>query len=127
MRGDPLLVSHLWSSFPAPEEKGRLQSRIATSRLPAHIPDLAALEIDHRDGSWITAVNAGYRTTLIVALLKDNEIVGTITLARTQVQPFSDKKNCLFIDFAAQASNALESTRRERQYCEAPMALVHAN
>jgi hypothetical protein len=44
MRGDPLLVSHLWSSFPALAEKGSLQSRIATSRLPAHIPDLAALE-----------------------------------------------------------------------------------
>jgi hypothetical protein len=34
----------LWSSFPALAEKGSLQSRIATSRLPAHIPDLAALE-----------------------------------------------------------------------------------
>src|ERR1700746_51044 len=55
MRGDPLLVSHLWSSFPALAEKGSLQSRIATSRRPAHIPDLAALEIDHRDSTWITA------------------------------------------------------------------------
>jgi len=74
MRGDPLLVSHLWSSFPALAEKGSLQSLIATSRLPAHIPDLATLEIDHRDDTWITAVNAGYRATLIVPLLKDNEI-----------------------------------------------------
>src|SRR3954467_9269115 len=31
MRGDPLLVSHLWSSFPALAEKGSLQSRIATA------------------------------------------------------------------------------------------------
>jgi hypothetical protein len=45
MRGDPLLVSHLWSSFPAVAETGSLQSRTATSRLPAHIPDLVALEI----------------------------------------------------------------------------------
>jgi hypothetical protein len=63
MRGDPLLVSHLWSSFPALAEKGSLQSRIATSRLPAHISDLAALEGDRRDDSWIAAVNAGYRAT----------------------------------------------------------------
>src|SRR5882672_12234670 len=127
MRGDPLLVSHLWSSFPAFAEKGSLQSRTATSRLPAHIPDLAALEGDHRDHSRIAAVNAGYRATLIVPLLKDHEIIGTITLGRTQVQPFTDQQICLFSVFAAQATIALESTRRERQYREAQMALAHAN
>src|SRR6267378_3086754 len=127
MRGDPLLVSHLWSSFPAFAEKGSLQSRTATSRLPAHIPDLAALEGDHRDHSRIAAVNAGYRATLIVPLLKDHEIIGTITLGRTQVQPFTDQQICLFTVFAAQATIALESTRRERQYREAQMALAHAN
>jgi signal transduction histidine kinase len=127
MRGDPFLVSHLWSSFPALAEKGSLQSQIATSRLPAHITDLAALEIDHRDGSWITAVNVGYRATLIVPLLKDNEIVGTITLGRKQAQPFTDKQISLFRDFAAQATIALESTRLERQCREAQVALAHAN
>src|SRR5258705_9021674 len=125
MRGDPLLVSHLWSSFPAFAEKGSLQSLTATSRLPAHIPDLAAL--DHRDGSWSAAVNAGYRATLIVPLLKDHEIIGTITLGRTQVQPFTDQQICLFSVFAAQATIALESTRRERQYREMQSALAHAN
>jgi C4-dicarboxylate-specific signal transduction histidine kinase len=60
-------------------------------------------------------------------LLKDNEIVGLITLGRKQVQPFTDKQISLFRDFAAQATIALESTRRERQYREAQMALAHAN
>src|SRR6267143_6567771 len=127
MRGDSLLVSHLWSSFPAFAEKGSLQSLTATSRLPAHIPDLAALEIDHRDHSRIAAVNAGYRATLIVPLLKDHEIIGTITLGRTQVQPFTDQQICLFSVFAAQATIALESTRRERQYREMQSELAHAN
>src|SRR3979490_1106301 len=127
MRGEPLLVSHLWSSFPALAEKGSLQSRIATSRLPAHIPDLAALEDDRRDDSWIAAVNAGYRATLIVPLLKDNEIVGIIALARKQVQPFTDRQISLFSDFAAQATIALESTRRERQYREMQSELAHTN
>jgi C4-dicarboxylate-specific signal transduction histidine kinase len=88
---------------------------------------LAALEGGRRDGSWIAAVNAGYRATLIVPLLKDDEIVGTITLGRKQVQPFTDKQISLFRDFAAQATIALESTRLERQYREAQMALAHAN
>jgi len=65
---------------------------------------------------WITVVNAGFRTSLNVPLLKDNEIVGIITLRRKQVQPFTDKQISLFRDFAAQATIALESTRRERQY-----------
>jgi signal transduction histidine kinase len=127
VRGDPLLVSQAWSSFPVLVEKGGLLSRIATSRLPTHIPDITALEVDHRDDFWITVVNAGFRTSLVVPLLKDNEIVGTISLSRKQVQPFTDNQISLFRDFAAQATIALESTRRERQYREAQMALAHAN
>src|SRR6476660_2869423 len=127
VRGDPLLFSQAWSSFPVLAEKGSFLGRLATSRLPTHIPDLTAVEGDLRDDYWITAVNAGYRTGLNVPLLKDNEIVGIITLGRTQVQPFTDKQISLFRDFAAQATIALESTRRERQYREAQMALAHAN
>ena len=57
VRGDPLLVSRVWSSIPVLAEKGSLLSRLATSRLPTHIPDLTALEGDHRDDFWITVVN----------------------------------------------------------------------
>jgi hypothetical protein len=38
-RGDPLLVSQPW--LPVLEEKGSLLSRLATSRLPTHIPDFS--------------------------------------------------------------------------------------
>jgi len=126
VQGDPLFVSQVWSSFPVLAEKGSLLSRLATSGLPTHIPDFTALEGD-RDDYWIAAVNAGFRTGLAVPLLKDNEIVAIIALGRKQVQPFTDKQISLFRDFAAQATIALESTRRERQYREAQMALAHAN
>jgi C4-dicarboxylate-specific signal transduction histidine kinase len=72
-------------------------------------------------------VNAGLRTGLVVPLLKDNEIVGIITLGRKQVQPFTDNQICLFGVFAAQATIALECTRRERQYREMQSELAHAN
>jgi signal transduction histidine kinase len=127
VRGDPLLVSQAWSSFPVLVEKGSLLSRLATSGLPTHISDVTALEGDHRDGFWMTAVNAGFRSGLVVPLLKNNEIVGTITLARKQLQPFTDNQISLFRDFAAQATIALESTRRERQYREMQSELAHAN
>jgi signal transduction histidine kinase len=126
VRGDPFLVSQVWSSFPVLDTESFL-GRLATSRLPAHIPDLTALERDHRDDPWVTAAKARYRTALFLPLLKDNEIVGVISLGRTRVQPFTDKQICLFTDFAAQATIALESTRRERQYREMQSELAHAN
>ena len=127
VRGDPLLVSRARSSIPLLAEKGSLPTRWATSRLPKHVPDLTALEGDHRDEFLIAVVNAGFRTGLVLPLLKDNEIVGTISLGRKQVQPFTGKQISLFTDFAAQATIALESTRRERQYREMQSELAHAN
>jgi signal transduction histidine kinase len=126
VRGDPFLVNQVWSSFPVLDKESFL-GRLATSRLPAHIPDLTALEGDHRNDLWVTAAKARYRTALFVPLLKDNEIVGVISLGRTRVQPFTDKQISLFTDFAAQASIALESTRHERQYREMQSELTHAN
>jgi signal transduction histidine kinase len=126
VRGDPFLVSQAWSSFSVLDKESFL-GRLATSKLPAHIPDLTALEGDHRDDRWVTAAKARHRTALFLPLLKDNEIVGVISLGRTRVQPFTDKQICLFTDFAAQATIALESTRRERQYREMQSELAHAN
>src|SRR5258707_13841079 len=125
LRGDPLLVSQ--SASPVLVEKGSFLSRIATSRLPPHIPDLTALEGDHRDDLWFTVVSARFRTALLVPLLNDNEIVGIINLGRKQMQPFTDKQISLFRDLAAQATIALESTRRERQFRQMLCELAHAN
>src|SRR6266436_1885583 len=125
LRGDPVLVSQ--SASPVLAEKGSFLSRIAASRLPTHIPDLTALEGDHRDDLWFTVVSARFRTALVVPLLNDNEIVGIINLGRKQMQPFTDQQISLFSDFAAQATIALESTRRERQYREMQCELAHAN
>jgi C4-dicarboxylate-specific signal transduction histidine kinase len=126
VRGDPLLVSQVRSSIPV-LDKGSFLGRLATRKLPVHIPDLTALKGEHRDDLWVTAVKAVFRTGLFVPLLKDNETVGVISLGRKQVQPFTDRQICLFTDFAAQATIALESTRRERQYREMQSELAHAN
>src|ERR1700742_89252 len=126
VRGDSFLVSQVRSSFPVLDKESVL-GRLATSGLPAHIPDLTSLEGDRLDDLCVTAAKARYRTALFVPLLKDNEIVGVISLGRTRVQPFTDKQICLFTDFAAQATIALESTRRERQFRDVQSELAHAN
>lgn len=127
MRGDPLFGEQAWSLFPTLAERGSLSYRLTESRLPTHIPDYTALEGDHRNDFWIKVVNSGLRTGLIVPLLKENKIIGTIALGRTRVQPFTDRQICLFKDFASQATIALESTRRERQFREMQNELAHAN
>lgn len=75
----------------------------------------------------IAVLKAGFRSSLVVPLLKDDAVFGIIALGRKQMQPFADKQISLFTDFAAQAAIALETIRRERQYREMQSDLTHAN
>jgi len=102
---------------------------VAARKSPLHIPDLAV----ERDYLKIPAVAdlvklGRIRTMLIVPMLMSKAtVIGAITVSKTRVQPFTEKEIEMVADFAAQASIALETTRRERQYREVQMHLAHAN
>ena len=104
-------------------------ARMAARKSPLHIPDLAV----ERDYLKIPAVVdllklGGIRTMLIVPMLMSKDtVIGAITVSRTQVQPFTEKEIEMVADFAAQATIALETTRRERQYRDVQIQLAHAN
>jgi class 3 adenylate cyclase len=65
-----------------------------------------------RDARVVALVDlGGARTVIFAPLLKDNNVIGILTLYRKEVRPFTEKQIELLTNFAAQAVIAIENTR----------------
>jgi GAF domain-containing protein/CheY-like chemotaxis protein len=84
--------------------------RVIVDRKPVHVHDLVAAGDEFPEGRAI-ALRLGQRTILSVPLLRDGEAIGSLSLRRTEVRPFSQKQIELAETFADQAVIAIENVR----------------
>ena len=114
---------------PMLQEHGSSVGRLFGSKSPVHIPDLATyLELNSAgEAEQELTSKLGVRTALHIPMLRNDELIGSLSLGRPRIEPFTEKEIELVTDFAAQATIALEITRRERQLREQQMQLAHTN
>jgi len=88
--------------------RGSVFGRVLLERKPVQIVDvLADPEYRMRE----LQKRAGYRTVLVVPLLREGVPIGLLSLNRTSVRPFTDKQIALVTAFADQAVIAIENVR----------------
>jgi signal transduction histidine kinase len=93
-----------------PVERGTLNGRTLLERRTVHVVDLQAEHAEFPGGSAI-ARSRGHRSVVSAPLLREGVAIGTISLRRSEVEPFTGKQIADLEVFADQAVIAIENVR----------------
>src|SRR6266446_2832900 len=71
---------------------------------------------------------SGFRTVLVVPLMREDAVIGIITIRRLEMRPFTEKQIALLQTFADQAVIAIENVRlfTELQHNNQALTRAHA-
>ena len=87
-------------------------ARVAKTKRTIQVADMAAEAASYKNPQERRFVKlTRVRSLVTVPMLKDNELIGMITVYRQEVRPFSKGQVDLLTSFAAQAVIAIENTR----------------
>jgi len=111
--GDVKFMQLAWNYGPwAPAHKSSPAGRIVRGEDIVRFADAPGYEAISTSPGFSALVEAsGMRSGVVVALRKDNALLGVIVVYRQEVRPFTDKQVALLQNFAAQAVIAIENAR----------------
>ena len=121
---DPILVETLRA---APLRKGEgAMGRAAETREPTQIADIAAPDA-YQSHIRDTLLRAGYRALLSVPLLREGEIIGSLSLNRHTPGEFSPEAVEVLKTFATQSALAIQNARLFREIADKSRQLEAAS